>query len=185
MSQLRSSTAVTLLRDICCEAAIALPDRPSARSCNTSFALIFRTIGILLPPCALYARREEPTNSGGPHPRHYRSPRRQPDHFAIGPQTRGKRPPVTRIFMQTLAARLVVCGQHQGGSGLWLQRVVLIRYEASHLRDSNPKNKNILIQVLCHPWKRESSSAGRRPGFEALITIGRPTIQRLFMLTLR
>jgi hypothetical protein len=32
-----------LFRDIPCDAAIARPDRPSARNCNTSFALIFRT----------------------------------------------------------------------------------------------------------------------------------------------
>lgn len=40
-----SSPAATLLREICCEAAIARPDTPSARSCKTSLALIFLTIG--------------------------------------------------------------------------------------------------------------------------------------------
>ena len=49
-----------------CEAEIARPDRPSARNCNTCFALIFRTIELLLPPCALYARREEPTTRWPP-----------------------------------------------------------------------------------------------------------------------
>src|SRR5699024_2269562 len=33
-----------LLRDMPCEAAIARPDKPSARNCRISFALIFRTI---------------------------------------------------------------------------------------------------------------------------------------------
>lgn len=72
-----------------CEAAIARPDRPSARNCNTSFALIFRTIEILLPPCALYARREEPTN-----------PRRPPSTPLPAPtptnQTSPQWPPTTR-----------------------------------------------------------------------------------------
>ncbi|MFB9075307.1 hypothetical protein ACFFX0_30710 [Citricoccus parietis] len=39
-----SSTAATLFREIRCEAAIARPDRPSARNRSTSLALIFLTI---------------------------------------------------------------------------------------------------------------------------------------------
>lgn len=53
-----SSTDATLLREICCEAAIALPDNPSARSCKTSFALIFLTIG----NCSF---RQVPVTPGG------------------------------------------------------------------------------------------------------------------------
>ena len=47
---------MTDLRDIAWEPAIALPESPSARSCNTSLALILRTIDNLLSPRAQYTR---------------------------------------------------------------------------------------------------------------------------------
>jgi hypothetical protein len=65
-----------LFRDIPCDAAIARPDRPSARNCNTSFALIFRTIDG-------YSFRRAPYTHDG------RSlSRMAPRHATTGPQDR-------------------------------------------------------------------------------------------------
>ncbi|MFB9073048.1 hypothetical protein ACFFX0_18300 [Citricoccus parietis] len=81
-----SSTAVTDLRDMPCDVEIARPDKPSARSCSTSLALIFRTIDGLLPSRALYTRRKEPKH-GGPQARHCRLPSPLPAGQCNGPRS--------------------------------------------------------------------------------------------------
>nr|WP_281175995.1 IS3 family transposase [Corynebacterium doosanense] len=84
-----------------CDAAIVRPDRPSERSCSISFALIFRTIGLLLPPCALYTRREE-RKRGGPRPHHEWPRRLRTRPQPAGPRTRDRWTPVKRIFSRVL-----------------------------------------------------------------------------------
>src|SRR5699024_1088261 len=75
-SSAASNTALTDFRDMPCEDAIARPDRPSARSWSTSFALIFRTI----PDCSF---RRVPYTHGG------RSVSRVvPNDTTAGPQRR-------------------------------------------------------------------------------------------------
>ncbi len=88
-----SGTAVTDLRDIPCEDAIARPDRPSPRSWSTSFALIFRTIS----DCSF--RRVPSTHGGrsvgkpapndtitGPHRHHHYDNDPAPEPSNTGPQ---------------------------------------------------------------------------------------------------
>lgn len=48
----------------------ARPDKPSARNCSTNFALSFRIMLGLLPPCVVCTPRKEPLR-GVPHARHY------------------------------------------------------------------------------------------------------------------
>src|SRR5699024_10523265 len=75
-SSAASNTALTDFRDMPCEDAIARPDRPSARSWSTSFALIFRTI----PDCSF---RRVPYTHGG-----RRVSRVVPNDTTAGPQRR-------------------------------------------------------------------------------------------------
>lgn len=64
-----------LLRDKPCDEAIARPDKPSARSCRISFALLFRTIS----DCSF--RRVPYTRGGGS------VSRVAPEHTITGPHT--------------------------------------------------------------------------------------------------
>src|SRR5699024_3298917 len=83
-----------------CEAAIALPDRPSARSCNTSFALIFRTI----PD---HSFRHVPYTRGGrslwrwPQAHRHWPPSPLHPNPHTGPRTHYRWTPAKRIFVKT------------------------------------------------------------------------------------
>ena len=98
-----SNTAAMLLRDMPCEAAIALPDRPSARSCNTSFALIFRTITDCSFRRVPYTRGGRSLEAGGPHGRYCWPPSAIFAIPATGPRRQYRWTPVRRIFKRTHA----------------------------------------------------------------------------------
>lgn len=89
-----------LFRDISCDAAIARPDRPSTRNCNTSFALIFRTIDdCSFRRVALYTRRKEPKPGVAPKDATAGTQDRYCALCPPAPQTHDRWTPKARVYI--------------------------------------------------------------------------------------
>jgi hypothetical protein len=129
-----------LFRDIPCDAAIARPDRPSARNCNTSFALIFRTIDDYSFRRAPYTHDGRSLSRGGPQERHYRRPSPLRRALPTGPQTHDGWTPIARIFTCVLKPDLATA-------------VVGIT-----IRPENPDRQRSIIRTVTEDALLENSS---------------------------
>ena len=90
---------------------VALPDKPSARSCNTSFALIFRTVTDCSFRRVPYTRGGRSLEAGGPHRRYCWPPSAIFATPGTGPQRQYRWTPVRRIFTWGQRGHLGQLGQ--------------------------------------------------------------------------